>query len=265
MSVEVPSMNWAMHRHASRPCGRVRAFTLVELLVVIGIIAILIAILLPALTAARERAKRVACANNIRTFGQSVTLYANQYKGRVPMHFAAGNWLWDMPYETRDWFIEVAKIPRDMFYCPSYTHETDGQWDFTGPYNPGGGANFSIIGYYWLAQRHGALLTTMPFRDPLTDRWIEKVTDKTEKSTPSDLVMMSDIVLSRDNTTSWANQNFVTAYGGYHSGHGTTHRAGDKPLGGNLLFLDSHVEWRNFDTMKSRIMSETRGLPHFWY
>ena len=245
------------------------AFTLVELLVVIGIIAILIAILLPSLNAAREKAKRVSCANNIRTFGQAVTLYANQNKGKVPMHRGGANWLWDLSYDSRDWLVDVAKIPREMFYCPSYTHETDGQWNFTGAPSPANREFFSILGYYWLGKRPGYAagagftpntLTNATFRD-VGDRWIESVTDKTERKGPSDLVLMSDIVISREDRKTWTDKNFITVYGGYHSGHGTTHRQGDKPLGGNNLYLDGHVEWRNFDAMKVRLWV----WPNFWY
>src|ERR1041385_1151206 len=69
-----------MTRSPSRRVG----FTLVELLVVIGIIALLISVLLPSLQKARRAANTVACAANLRSILQAMQIYANQNNGSIP-------------------------------------------------------------------------------------------------------------------------------------------------------------------------------------
>src|SRR5687767_4948897 len=71
-------------RPTSHGAARAGGFTLVELLVVIGIIALLVAILLPSLNKAREQANKAKCLSNLRSLGQAMVLYANDHKDRLP-------------------------------------------------------------------------------------------------------------------------------------------------------------------------------------
>jgi len=105
-----------------------RGFTLVELLVVVGIIAVLIAILMPALSKAREQANRVKCAANLRSIGQAMVMYTQQYRYYPSAALSGGA-------EPAAWVPRLRPLlgaSKDVFLCPS--RDDSFRWSDAGPY-----------------------------------------------------------------------------------------------------------------------------------
>lgn len=92
--------------------GGCRGFTLVELLVVIGIISVLVGVLLPALSKARMSASRAVCASNVRQIGVGLLMYAGDHKGRLPesTHTAGGDFERTWVYSLSKYLGNVDKI-----------------------------------------------------------------------------------------------------------------------------------------------------------
>lgn len=127
--------------------SRRRAFTLVELLVVVAILSILLALLLPAVSRARQQALSVKCAANLRAMGQALTLYTtayDYYPGGQAMRFAGFGWTQGYAiWPTRLWSLTGAN--RDLFHCPSRPDEF--RWESAAAGGTPAGALYLQFGY----------------------------------------------------------------------------------------------------------------------
>ena len=198
--------------------NRRSAFTLVELLVVIGIIAVLVALLLPALHRARAQALSIQCQSNMRSVGQAMLMYANDNRMQLFPIDAGGPFA--MPPIDRQWFIYVLKPTP-----PRNTASTDPH-DWT-PKILLCPADFEEPAWY-----HSYILN-----DHLNERHVKYTTKNIPGRSADRVVVMGEKVTD-------VNDYYIQKIPGQGSDYFETlekYRHGLK-LGSNYLYLDLHVD-----------------------
>lgn len=242
-----------------------KGFTLIELLVVIAIIAMLLAIIAPALKAVKEQARKIYCKNNLKQIGLSMIIYAEEEDGKLPLN-ETGNWAWDVSFFTTDLIIDNGGSEY-TFYCPSDpTKKPDRPelWQFSliyGQAKPfrmvdepqtitGRKQQFRVTGYYWLMDMQNG---NRPFQigGPGNKKWLRTFSDM--KNT-GNAEMVVDATISTDTSRDPTVNSFMEVPGGSYDWHGTYDRTNHvkdniKPVGGNIGYADGHVAWRKFQDM----------------
>jgi prepilin-type N-terminal cleavage/methylation domain-containing protein/prepilin-type processing-associated H-X9-DG protein len=237
-------------------------FTLIELLVVIAIIAILAAMLLPALARAKERAKRAQCTSNEHQLSLATIMYANENQDRLPdcnnsAGLGLGVWVWDMSaYVITNLNQNIGR--QDMFYCPNeyylYNSATPDAWQAftTSATAP---QPYIVTGYIWLFpnSRADAALTSFST--------VTKTTTPRPGFSVSTTEVIADATIFLNGLGGRTYMNLAAAGG---SKVGSAHMQGSTPAGGNIMFLDGHVEWRKFLQM-TNVVNPSGGALGFMF
>lgn len=258
-------------------------FTLLELVVVLGVIAVLIVVELPVLAGAKSQTKIGVCASHLRQLALACQIYANENNNRLPVLAPPGSaaWAWDLPFNAAAALLKSGATT-NFFYCPGTAPRfTDSEnfedktpvypphnlWDFGNVSPPQNG--FHVVGYVFAFSGMNSLVivsnqnTTMLPEPP-------KMFSSGNSYYPdipanADRVLVADATISSPNGGIYAQRytyNYLYVQGGFYKPHVSPHLKGAFPAGGNLGFKDGHVAWRKFDNMDQR--SSGNGQSFWW-